>query len=73
MPGEHVRVYIYIHGTPRSIMAETDWNNEWNWDEKSEDYMLGYVNGSRNFVIFTKGYEMVAVDGELIYMFEDDE
>ena len=54
-------------------MAETDWNNEWNWDEKSEDYMLGYVNGSRNFVIFTKGYEMVAVDGELIYMFEDDE
>ena len=54
-------------------MAETDWNNDWNWDEKSEDYMLGYVHGSRNFVIFTKGYEMVCVDGELIYLFEDDE
>lgn len=54
-------------------MAETDWNNDWNWDMKSEDYMEGYVTGSHTFVCFINGYQMEVIKNECIFYFEDDE
>jgi hypothetical protein len=63
---EHVRVYIYIHETHRSIMV-------WNWDEKSEDYIEGYIAGAGNYVYFLScGWMADIVDNVLIYYCEEE-
>jgi len=54
-------------------MVETDWNNDWNWDMKSEDYMEGYVTGRQTFVYFINGYNMDLTEDGCIFYFEDDE
>jgi hypothetical protein len=45
----------------------------WNWDDKSEDYIEGYIMGTGNYVYFLKcGWMADLVDDVLIYYCEEE-
>jgi hypothetical protein len=67
---EHVRVYIYIHETPRSIMAETGISPL--LESKSDEWMNGYAFAQGNIVMFFEGYDYTFINDERIWIFESD-